>query len=376
MTTQTQTRTRAAADRIRLAAARVRPPGPGPGHPLHGPARGGLAALYALGLALLAGCAQHAPPPAPPIEASAPAPRPDLAARRQAELRHARPERAREAALVAQQAGDTPASRAIRAQLEAAEKALLARGLLRSDGGTEIEMTPERLTEDFVQIALRDEYMREGGQLVPRTVPAPLRRWTTPVRLFIEFGPSVAPAQQARDRAEIAAYAARLSAATGHPVTLEPAGGNFAVLILSEDERRAIGPRLAALVPGIPDSDIAAMTGLSPQNYCTVFAYSRGNATTYAQAVALIRSETPPRLRRSCVHEEIAQGLGLANDSPTARPSIFNDDEEFGLLTPHDELLLKILYDPRLRPGMTEAEARPIVLAIARELLAAGRPQS
>ncbi|WP_372802367.1 DUF2927 domain-containing protein, partial [Paracoccus seriniphilus] len=46
-----------------------------------------------------------------------------------------------------------------------------------------------------------------------------------------------------------------------------------------------------------------------------------------------------------------------------------NDDEEFALLTRHDELLLQILYDPRLRPGMTAAEATPIVRSIATELL-------
>lgn len=71
----------------------------------------------------------------------------------------------------------------------------------------------------------------------------------------------------------------------------------------------------------------------------------------------------------SCIHEELAQGMGPANDSRTARPSIFNDDEEFAFLTWHDEMLLSILYDRRLRPGMFEAEARPIVLDIARELL-------
>ena len=32
--------------------------------------------------------------------------------------------------------------------------------------------------------------------------------------------------------------------------------------------------------------------------------------------------------------------MGLANDSPEARPSIFNDDEEYALLTGHDEMLL------------------------------------
>ncbi len=57
------------------------------------------------------------------------------------------------------------------------------------------------------------------------------------------------------------------------------------------------------------------------------------------------------------------------SDSPTARPSIFNDDEEFALLTRHDELLLRILYDRRLQPGMTKAQAVPIVRQIAAELL-------
>ena len=90
----------------------------------------------------------------------------------------------------------------------------------------------------------------------------------------------------------------------------------------------------------------------------------------YAKAVAVVRAEHPPLLRQSCYHEELAQGLGLPNDSPKARPSIFNDDEEFAFLTTQDELLLRMLYDQRLHPGMTAAEGRPIVERIARELLA------
>jgi hypothetical protein len=92
----------------------------------------------------------------------------------------------------------------------------------------------------------------------------------------------------------------------------------------------------------------------------------------YTQAVAVVRAEHPDLLRLSCIHEELAQGLGLANDSPSARPSIFNDDEEFALLTPQDELMLRILYDRRLKPGMTADEARPIVERIAAELMAGG----
>jgi hypothetical protein len=87
--------------------------------------------------------------------------------------------------------------------------------------------------------------------------------------------------------------------------------------------------------------------------YCLVVAWDPDDDGGYEKAVAVIRSEHPDLLRLSCIHEEMAQGMGLSNDSPDARPSIFNDDEEFALLTPHDEMLLRILYDPRLRPGMT-----------------------
>lgn len=324
-------------------------------------------------LALLAACAGQPTESLPPagIDAAAPMPRPDRSAIQQAQLRRDRAESARTANAAATTAAETPASRDMRAYLKGVEDNLIARGRLRTDDGRDIELTPERLTDDFVMVALHDEYTRKGDTLVSGATAAPLRRWSVPVRMRVEFGASVSPAQRSRDRSDIAAYTGRLQAATNHSVALNGGiDGNFTLLILSEDERRAIGPRLSSLVPGIPPGDVNALVGLSPQNYCTVFAYSRGNSPTYAHAVALIRAETPARLRRSCIHEELAQGMGLANDSHMVRPSIFNDDEEFAYLTRHDELLLQILYDPRLRPGMTEAEARPIVLQIARELLA------
>ncbi len=337
-----------------------------------GRARFSVAATLAASL-FLAGCAELGTTPAePPISAAAPTKRPDRTAIDQAQLRRERAEKAKAANAAAQAAAATPASANMRGYLANIEAALLKRGKLRTDDGSSVgPIQPQQLVEDFIQTALRDEYSRQGGQLVQGSTPAPLRRWENPVRMQIEYGASVAPVQRSNDRRTVEGFAARLQAATGHPVSLASGTGNFHVLILSEDERRAIGPRLAAMVPGIPASDIAALTDLAPQNYCTVFAYSRGNGATYVQAVALIRSELPAKMRLSCFHEELAQGMGLANDSPTARPSIFNDDEEFALLTKHDELLLRMLYDRRLRPGMTEAEARPILEQIATELVAA-----
>jgi len=89
-------------------------------------------------------------------------------------------------------------------------------------------------------------------------------------------------------------------------------------------------------------------------------------------AVVVIRREIPSSLLEACIEEELSQIMGLLNDDPKVRPSIFNDDQEFARLTMHDEYLLRILYDDRLRPGMTPDQAMPIVERIADELLPAG----
>lgn len=322
---------------------------------------------------LLAGCDSR--PIGPEVEAARPETRPALdepATVDQAALRRARAERNRDANTAAIQASAqaSDASRTQRDFYAAVERRLLDRGRLRRDRvPLDAPIDADTLAQSFMAIALQDEYSDTADGLVAQARPSPLRRWQDPVRLQLEFGTSTAMAERPSWRSEIASYAERLSSATGHPVGLTARGGNFVVLVLTEDERRAIGPRLSELVPGIPQRDIARLVDLPPSISCSVFAYSRGDSSTYAHAVAVIRAELPPLLRTSCIHEELAQGMGLANDSPSARPSLFNDDEEFALLTRHDELLLQMLYDSRLRPGMTAAEAAPIVRRIAAELL-------
>ncbi|MFT3687873.1 DUF2927 domain-containing protein [Paenirhodobacter sp.] len=261
----------------------------------------------------------------------------------------------------------SPESAAMVAYYAQVERTLKSRGLMRKDvAPRDAAFRKWELVDDFVAIALYDEY--DSG-MNARVTPSKLRRWETPVRLAVEFGASVPEAQRAEDRAMVTAYAGQLARASRHPVGVVRTGGNFNVLVVNEDERRALGPRLQQLVPGITAATIAAITDLPPSTFCMAFAFSDGAAPVYTRAIAVIRAEHPRDLRQSCFHEELAQGLGLANDSPEARPSIFNDDEEFSLLTRHDELLLRILYDPRLRPGMTEEQARPIVQTIADELL-------
>lgn len=261
---------------------------------------------------------------------------------------------------------DSPASAAARSYYTEVQAALLSQGLLRTDGGgADTPFTDRMLAENFLAIALFDEYDRGGAA----SSTGQLRRWQAPVRVGLRFGASVPAERRATDTARVGSYLARLARLTGHPIRLDDQNPNFFVYMVSEDERAALGPQIAAAMPGMGPADIATLTALPRSTYCIVMAQSEGTSGVYQRAFAIVRAEHPDLLRLSCIHEEIAQGLGLPDDSPTARPSIFNDDEEFALLTGMDELMLRILYNPALRPGMTEAEARPIVTGLAARLV-------
>ena len=253
------------------------------------------------------------------------------------------------------------------------QRELLVQGLLRQDGGgPDAPFTDTQLARNFVRIALFNEYRDDSDFSRPQATISKLRRWTQPIRMSIEFGDTVPEPQRVSDRSAVASYVLRLSELTGVPITLTTRDPNFRVLFLNEDERRAYSARLPQLIPGIPAATQEAFRNLPSDQLCVVIGAFEAGRSNYTKAIALIRAEHTGVMRTACIHEELAQGMGLANDSPNARPSIFNDDEEFALLTRHDELLLRMLYDPRFSTGMAPADAAPIARMIARELLAEG----
>lgn len=303
----------------------------------------------AIGVAWLAGCA--AEPVTPTLK---PVPRPAAAAAALPPPVVAKP--------------TSKESAKLRKYFSKVEKAQLEQGLMRKDGGgLDTPFTSSMLARNFEKIAFYNEYNSTFSGHGEKTL---LRRWEKPVRMEVLFGDSVPPSEKAEDREAIRAYASRLAGITGHPISVGGGAPNFIVIIANEDERNEALDQAAARIAGVSSASLAALRNLRSDTYCIVAAYAGGaDPSTYTAAIAVIRSENPWLMRQSCIHEELAQGLGLANDSPMARPSIFNDDDEFAMLTRHDELLLKMLYDRRLRPGMSAEAANPTVRAIARELM-------
>lgn len=256
------------------------------------------------------------------------------------------------------------------------EGELTASGRMRLDTApADAPFTVDDLVRNFERIALHDEYVEVDGRFVRREAPALLRRWERPVRVGVVIGPSVPPKIAARDRAEVAAFTARLARLTGLDMrTTDGPDANFLVMVLSTAEQTVAAEATAAQFPGFQPAVLSALGSTPIDTFCTAYAFAEpGRPSSYAAVMVLIRAEHPPLTRASCVQEEMAQAMGLPNDSPEARPSLFNDSLEFAYLTEHDEILLRMLYDPRLHTGMTAAAARPLLPAIARDAMAAQR---
>jgi hypothetical protein len=262
------------------------------------------------------------------------------------------------------------ASENLRKYYEGVQAQLLSQGLMRTDtGAQDAPFSARMLASNFVRIAFFDEFDSSSGTLVARSTEKRLRRWEKPVRVGLAFGDSVPTDKRAIERARVASFLARISRLTGHSIKLADSNINFHLQILNTDEIGAIGPTVRRADPSIGAPELQSIIDMPESTYCQVTYSIDDNTNLIERAFAVIRAEHPDLLHLSCLHEEITQGLGLPNDSPQARPSIFNDDQEFALLTPMDEMMLQMLYDKRLKPGMSILEARPIIDQLAEQLV-------
>ncbi|MGE0733762.1 MAG: DUF2927 domain-containing protein [Alphaproteobacteria bacterium] len=89
------------------------------------------------------------------------------------------------------------------------------------------------------------------------------------------------------------------------------------------------------------------------------------NAIVSATVVIPVDHVMSRGLMHRCIVEETTQVMGLPNDDDEVEPSIFNDRARRDELTWLDELLLRMLYNPRMTTGLRRADA----LAVARQIV-------
>jgi hypothetical protein len=117
-----------------------------------------------------------------------------------------------------------------------------------------------------------------------------------------------------------------------------------------------------------------------PEEYRAVMKKAAANANCYflswkkpesriVKALIAVNVERDPALISSCLLEELTQSLGLPNDSNVMRPSIFSDSDTLFELSLHDAILVRTLYDPRMKAGLIRENALAVAETIISELV-------
>ncbi|WP_432697307.1 DUF2927 domain-containing protein [Marinobacterium sp. YM272] len=208
---------------------------------------------------------------------------------------------------------------------------------------------PAFIIDSLVEIALRSEHGRD---------PMQLRKWIDPVRVHVDH--RVGDPRLHNELVD--AQLSQLADITGHPISRvnAAASANVELVLLQQQvldgfwRHQAVGtvPRGALCVARIWSDD-------------------GGRIRRALIAIPVDRARERGRLV-SCIVEELTQILGLPNDSEKVFPSIFNDKSTDQLLSGLDLVLLRLLYDPRLAPGIGPAELRSRAGKVLTELIDAG----
>ena len=185
-----------------------------------------------------------------------------------------------------------------------------------------------------------------------------VRKYDEPVRIFV-----VSKGLPDR-RAEVAAIVADIRARVNHldvAITDDRASANFTVtLVAHRDLARTIRSRYGN------DKAARIQHSLDPQCLSGI---AKDKLNRIRRSEVILPVDAGEFAFYDCAYEELLQALGAINDDRSVPWTMFNDDVQMGFFDIYDQYLLNILYDPRIRPGMTKDEVdqlMPEVLATAR----------
>jgi hypothetical protein len=207
----------------------------------------------------------------------------------------------------------------------------------------------ETLVREFDIIAFNMEH--GPGFSGPRAKPA-LSRWEDQIKILLE-GPRVHEiAPLVRTQAQF------LQEITGLKIIVvqNKADANMYITYLYKNELRA-NRNLTDL------GELQVMEVLAGHGTCWTAATRKENIYIHASLVLIADSDTSIR---TCIIEEMSQAMGLTHDSDELRDTLFSDRSEREDLSPNDVLLLRLLYHPRLKPGMSREKTLEIVRDIVR----------
>jgi hypothetical protein len=205
------------------------------------------------------------------------------------------------------------------------------------------DFTNDEIKDGFFKIALHAEL--QLGPPLER-----VRKFDEPVRIFVV-------SQGLPDRrSEIAAIVADIRARVNHldvAVTNNRDTANFFVTLVAERN-------LTRTIRSLYGTDRAKRIQQSLNPQC-LSGIGKDKRYRIRRAEVILPVDAGEFTFYDCAYEELLQALGAINDDRSVPWTMFNDDVQMGFFDVYDQYLLNILYDPRVRPGMTREEVNALL---------------
>jgi hypothetical protein len=203
--------------------------------------------------------------------------------------------------------------------------------------------TDSEITEGFFKTAFGAEYHLAGR--VDR-----IRKYAVPVRVFADGAgrPDRRP-QLAKVVADIAQRVQHLDIAMAETSD----GANVLVTLVRDRD-------LYRTIQGSYGSERAREISKSLDPQC-LSGFRKNEQFEIEHSDVILTVDNGDFIFLDCAYEELLQSLGPINDTSSVPWTMFNDNVSMGFFDVYDQYLLNVLYDPRIKAGMTVAEVKAVL---------------
>jgi len=206
------------------------------------------------------------------------------------------------------------------------------------------DFTDAEIVEGFLKTSFGAEYQLAGR--VDR-----IRKYDGPVRVFAEGSRADRKAQLAKVVADIGQRVQHLDIA----MVDKAEDANIMVqLVRDRDLTRTIAKDYGN------ERAHEIKTSLDPQ---CLSGFRKNDAYEIERSNVILTVDNGDFVFFDCAYEELLQSLGPINDTSSVPWTMFNDKVSMGFFDVYDQYILNLLYDPRIKPGMTVDEVRAVLPA-------------
>jgi hypothetical protein len=202
--------------------------------------------------------------------------------------------------------------------------------------------TDGEIAEGFFRTAFGAEFHLAGR--VDR-----IRKYDTPVRVFAEGNRGDRKAQLAKVVADIGQRIQHIDIA----IVDDSEAANIQVKLVRD---RDLYRTITAFYGSERAHEIK--TSLDPQ---CLSGFRKNDKYEIEHSDVILTVDSGDFVFFDCAYEELLQSLGPINDTSAVPWTMFNDDVSMGFFDVYDQYILNLLYDPRIKAGMTVAEVKALL---------------